>query len=104
MESTKFKYASGEPVKVTRTAYKNDVPALVGHTPDGEEYAVFSVNVPDQAHLLKPNQTFIKNYSEGAGNLEVLQEMGAVGPVLFEVPTGFVRVPAVEVLIPAPAK
>ena len=96
-----FPYSEGQEVEVTRSEYRGSVkaPALIGTMPDGEEYAVFSVNVVEHAMDLGPNQTFIKTYSEGKGNLEILQEMGIVGPVLFEVSTGFVTVPAVEVLL-----
>jgi hypothetical protein len=101
-KSAIFRYSEGQQVTVARSAYRNGngiVPALIGTMPDGDEYAVFSIYIVQQAHLLKPNQTFIKTYSEGEGNLEVLQAAGIVGPILFEVQTGFVTVPAVEVLI-----
>lgn len=95
-----FPFSEGQKVKITRSAYRGtNVPALIGNMPDGEEYAVFSVNVTEHASRLGANQTFIKTYSEGVGNLEILQKMGVVGPILFNVRTGFVTVPAVEVLI-----
>jgi hypothetical protein len=94
-----FPYSEGQEIEVKRSTYSNKAPALIGTMPDGEEYAVFSVNVVEHAKRLGQNQTFIKTYSEGEGNLEILQKMGIVGPVLFVVQTGFVIVPAVEVLM-----
>lgn len=91
----------GETLDLYVTRYRdNNKLALLGKiSQTGEDYACFSVNVVEHAHKLKPNQTFIKTYSEGEGNLERLQKAGIIGPVLFWVATGFVTVPAVEVLV-----
>lgn len=84
---------------LAKFAYNNNVPALLLYDDEGELYMTVSVNLPEHATKLKPNQTFIKNWSENQGILEALQEQNIIGPVLFSVPTGFVEAQAVEILV-----
>lgn len=48
---------------------------------------------------LRATHTFIHNYAEKTGILDVLVEAGIVKPTGIEIPTGHVTVPVVEVLI-----
>jgi len=79
--------------------YSNGALALQLLTPSGERVCVASVNILSEAHRLGPNQTFIKSWSENEGLLEALQAAKIIGPVLFEVQTGFVTAHAIEVLV-----
>jgi hypothetical protein len=97
-------HSDGKRVEVCKTEYRdNGKIALYGIVNDDEEgeqdFATFSVNLPEQANRLGKGQTYMKNWSENAGMLEVLQKAGIVGPTLFEVETGFVKAQAVQVLI-----
>ena len=86
-------HSGGKRVEIRKSAYRgNGKTALYGVMVDegGEEdFAVFSVNLPAEASKLGAGQTYMKNWSENAGMLEVLQKAGVVGPTLFEVQTGF---------------
>jgi len=86
-------------VTVAKFAYNNNVPALVLYDEEGEELVRASSNIPEHATKLKPNQTFLKVWSENEGLMEALQEAGIVGKPLFWVPTEFVEAPAVDILV-----
>ena len=88
-----------EEVVITKHKYGNGILALNLTSLEGEPIATASVNLPEHANVLKPSQTFIKNYSENEGILESLQKAGVVGPSLFQVSNGMIVVSAVEVLI-----
>jgi hypothetical protein len=93
---------TGQRAIIRRNAYANGVPALLAVLEGTEEpWAVFTLNLPEYAHRLGKNQAFLKTYSEGEGNLEALRKLGVIGRTLFEVKTGYVTVPAVEVLLEA---
>jgi hypothetical protein len=55
---------------------------------------VATVNLPDE--YLAKNQTFIKDYSENAGILKVLEDAGVVKDTGQRVQSGFVEFPVVE--------
>ena len=89
------KYIDEENAWVRRATYPNGSTALSLLTPDGEILAVATVALdilPDEGNI------FIKNWSENEGILESLQGAGFVGPVIREVPTGFVRAQEVKIL------
>jgi hypothetical protein len=96
--NVKTKY-SNEIGIVEKTAYKNGVIAILVSSVEGEPLLTASVNIPEEADKLKEDETFIKNWSENEGILKCLQDEGVIGPVLFEVSTGFVKAQAVKVLI-----
>jgi hypothetical protein len=86
-------------VTVARFAYNNNVPALVVYDEEGEELVRASVNLPEFATALKPNQTFIKTWSENEGLLEALQEAGIVSAPKAWVPAGYSKAAVVDILV-----
>lgn len=64
---------------------------------DGEPVMVATINLPEAP--LTENEIIIKNYSENEGVLQFLQENGIVGPSKRWIPTGWVTVPVVDLLI-----
>lgn len=98
MTTEKTVFFSGEECRIQKLSYKNGVPALQLFTLDGEPYTTATVNVSEEAALLKENETFIKNYSENEGILEVLTKAGIVEPTGKFVLSGFVRIPVVKLL------
>jgi hypothetical protein len=63
----------------------------------GEPVCVATVCLPD--FKFKPNQSAIRDYSELAGILDVLEEAKIVKRTGQQLPTGYVSVPVVNVLI-----
>lgn len=76
-------HSGGKRVEIRKSAYRgNGKTALYGVMVDegGEkDFAVFSVNLPAEASKLGAGQTYMKNWSENAGMLEVLQKAGSWG-------------------------
>jgi len=92
------KYIDEENACVRKATYPNGSTALRLLTPDGETLAVATVALdilPDEGNV------FIKNWSENEGILESLQDAGVVGPVIRELPTGFVKAQEVKLLVGA---
>lgn len=87
-------YVQGEAV-IKKTTYSNGSTALLLKSLAGEPLAVATVALevlPDDGNV------FIKNWSENSGILESLQDAGIIGPVIREVPTGFVAAQEVKLL------
>ena len=61
----------------------------IGITRKGEPIADVTVNIG----ALPPGQIAVKNYSENAGLLEQLEQLGLVEEVVRYVPSGFVQIP-----------
>ena len=82
------------PVEIRKDTYKpSGNLALIADCPDGEQFCVLSVNLPESDALPK-NQCFIKTWSENEGFIDqivgtVVKRVGAVdrntGAVLVEV-------------------
>lgn len=62
-----------------------------------EPVTICSVNIPDV--VLADDEIAIKTWSENEGLLEWLQAEGIVGPVLREVPVGYVTASVCKLLI-----
>lgn len=88
------------PALLIKTEYKDGGTALILRDPLTDEMlSVATVNLPSHKCKLMEGQVFIKNWSENEGMLEALQAAGVIGPVLEEVPTGFVKAQRVQVLV-----
>jgi len=88
------------PALLVKTEYASGGTALILRDPLTDEgLAVATVNLPDFKDKLEEDQVFIKNWSENEGMLEALQAAGVIGPVLDEVPAGFVNAQRVQVLV-----
>jgi hypothetical protein len=77
--------------------YSNNRTAITLEDADGEPIATATVNLPDEP--LEKDEVFIKNWSENEGMLDVLITAGIIGPVIEEVPTGFVKAQKCKLLI-----
>lgn len=67
---------------------------------DPDEQYILSVNLVDA--VLRPDQMNVKTWGENAGLLEKLQGAGILSESLAEIPTGYVKSPLVNILIPIP--
>lgn len=96
MQNIKF---AGYDCKIEYGSYPNGRTAirLVGE--DGLPVATASCNIPEAD--IPEGTTFIKDYSENTGILNVLEEAGIVKRTDVRVKQGFVEVPLVE-LVNAP--
>jgi hypothetical protein len=89
----------GYDCEVEQRTYPNGRTALVlVDLQEREDVAVATVNLPDVP--LKPGEAFIKDYSENQGMLAALEKAGVVQATGERVPTGFVEVPVVKILLP----
>lgn len=88
------KYVNEE-VIIRKASYSNGTTALILMGETGERLAVATVALDV---LPGEGNVFVKNYSENEGILESLQKAGVVGPVIRDVPTGFVTVQEVKLL------
>ena len=84
---------------VEKLAYNNGRIALeLTDATDAEPILVATVNLPDKL-VPDENHTFIKNWSENEGILDVLIEAGIIQDTCIAVPTGFCVANLVKVLI-----
>lgn len=86
---------------VWKTTYTNGRIALfLTDDTDGEPVATASVNLPEEVISEgEATHTFIKDYSENEGILEVLFDAGYISPVIRSVNSGWIMIPLVKVLI-----
>ena len=69
----------GEALRVVFRLYAGGRTAIELRDDLGCPYSKCTVNVPEVD--LEDNEVIIKNYAENAGQLELLQEAGIIGPV-----------------------
>lgn len=90
------KYVNGQ-AKVVKSTYSDGSVALVLLDRDGHRLLTATValegQVPDEGNV------FLKDWSENAGIVEGLQKAGIVGPVIREIPTGFVNAKEAKLLV-----
>ena len=87
-------YINGE-VAIRAATYPNGSTALLLIDTDGEQLGVATVALDE---LPGDGNVFIKDWSENSGLLAALQRAGIVGPVIRDIPTGFVTVYEVELI------
>jgi hypothetical protein len=84
---------------IEKSKYTNGRPALIlNDAHDGEQIAVATVNLPNVQ--CRPNQVFIKDYSELEGLLEALEAAGVLKATGQTVSSGYVSVPVCELQPP----
>lgn len=88
-------YISGE-VTIQAATYRDGSTALILLDREGEQLGVATVALDEKPAR---GNVFIKDWSENSGLLAALQRAGVVGPVVREVPTGFVTAYEAPLLI-----
>lgn len=83
-------------VTVHVTSYGNGSTALILRDRNGEQLGVATVALDESP---EPGNVFIKDWSENSGLLAALQRAGVVGPVVRELPTGYVTAYEVPLLL-----
>lgn len=82
-------------IVIRAATYPNGSTALLLLDTDGEQLGVATLALDE---LPGDGNVFIKDWSENSGLLAALQRAGIVGPVIRDIPTGFVTVYEVELI------
>jgi uncharacterized protein involved in type VI secretion and phage assembly len=85
-------------IKLIAEKYQNGRLAILGICDDGEEFSVLTTNFPSHSHMLKENQTFIKDWSENEQFAQAALKSGFFKDTGSTIPSGFVQVKIWEVL------
>lgn len=75
----------GIDLEIFRTKYADGNLAVTIHTAGGEPYAKLSVNLPEIANMLEPDQFFVKTWSENEAIVKVMRELEIFKPTGREV-------------------
>jgi predicted GNAT family acetyltransferase len=90
-------YFAGENLTINKKTYPNGRICLTLTDEQGFPYMTATVNLPDQS--CKPDETFIKDWSENEGILHALVQNDIVLDTGKQVSTGYVYANLVKVLI-----
>lgn len=81
-------------VKKSRYQNNNNLALILIDKNDGSCVANITINTDEI--LLEPDLAYVKNYSEGEGMLEALQEAGLIEEIIKTKKVGWVKVPLVR--------